>query len=185
MPGSHRRRRSKDLGNVGMERRLIVVYHHQIVAACLDHLGTDSALAVQGIAREHAPFPINLFEQGWNHGQFGLVLGVVHAELGQHHAKLMAKGTDGMNRVRALGFIAQSSAVCFAVNGNALRPTWASFTRKVGVKCGSERGFEGGSVKATKEALESGDMRGMVRGKAKSTFDSGGLGSTPFSDGKE
>jgi hypothetical protein len=110
---------------------------------------------------------------------------MVDFDLGEHNAKLMAEGTDGMDGVAALGFMTKTATLRLAVNGDTLRSTGTTFGGEIGVETCGEGGFEGRDVEATEEALEGRDMWCGSRGKAEGAFDGGGLCGTPLGNSEE
>jgi hypothetical protein len=111
---------------------LVVIDHDQVITSCLDHLRAQVALTVQRISRQDPPFPIHLGQQLWHDGQLCLVQSMVNINLGQHNAKLMTEGTDGMDGVSAERFMTKTSALRLAITGGTLGSTGTTFTGQRG-----------------------------------------------------
>ena len=79
-----------------MQRRLISFQRQGIIAALIDDLLRDGALAIKRIDRDDGAFQRQHRKQFWHRGD--LVRLRIRSDLAKHHALLASPGADHMQR---------------------------------------------------------------------------------------
>src|SRR4029079_13105078 len=95
----------------------------------LDHLDAERLLAVQGIASQHAALPVDLLNRVGRHCQFSFVLLGIDHQLGQHTAKVVAKGADAGDGMVSSSAVAHAATLSFAIEPHSLTAARSDFSR--------------------------------------------------------